>query len=568
MARLSFLAIPAVCLLLIGCGRAKQPNTTERPAADLSMRASAKTAESGAPMEAPSSSVMPADAELMLLVEPRVVTYDQEQPEADEGRGPGEGGEKYDHLVENPFRRVVDHPFSTFSIDVDTASYSKVRQYLFEYNRLPRPDAVRIEELLNYFPYEYQPPAAEQSEPFATHIATSECPWNNGHRLARVALKGRVMENEVRPSSNLVFLIDSSGSMNKPNKLPLLKRGLQLMLQQLGPDDRVAIVVYAGSAGLVLDSTPANEEETILASLNRLKAGGSTNGGEGLALAYSVARDNFIESGTNRILLCTDGDFNVGMTGTDQMVRMVEEESKGGIDLTVLGFGMGNLNDAMLEQISGRGNGNYAFIDTINEARKVLIDQLAGTLVTIAKDVKIQVEFNPAEVAAYRLIGYENRMLKSEDFQDDKKDAGEIGAGHSVTALYEIVPVGAATAADLPSVDSLKYQKPAELSAAAGSGELFTLKLRYKFPGQDKSNLLEYVAVDSGISFEQSDQEFQFAAAVAGFGMLLRESEHKGEWTYDAVEEVAKAALGDDRYGFRQEFVELVTMANSLDPSQ
>lgn len=561
MFRVFLCSLPLICLLSVGCAK-KQDRVG--------------TAEVAAMTEEPAGRAAPYDLEyedsvsaVGSLPMPDAALPEERNREADEGIGPGEGGEKYDRIVENPFLRVTDQPLSTFSIDVDTASYSKVRQYLFQYNKLPRPDAVRIEELLNYFQYDYQPPAADQSEPFATHIAISECPWNQEHRLARVALKGRVMDNSVRPSSNLVFLIDSSGSMKKENKLPLLKRGLQLMLKQLGGDDRVAIVVYAGSAGLVLDSTPADQSGAILAALNRLKAGGSTNGGEGLALAYSVARDNFIDGGTNRILLCTDGDFNVGMTGTDQMVRMVEEQSKGGIDLTVLGFGMGNLNDAMLEQISGRGNGNYAFIDTINEARKVLIDQLAGTLVTIAKDVKIQVEFNPAQVAAYRLIGYENRMLKKEDFNDDKKDAGEIGAGHSVTALYEIVPVGAATAADLPSVDPLKYQKPAEPSeAASSSGELFLVKLRYKFPGQDQSNLMEFAAVDSGKTFQQSDQEFQFAAAVAGFGMLLRESEHKGEWTYDAVEEVAKAAVGEDQYGFRKEFVDLVAMANSLDGTE
>ena len=555
MTRLAALILCGLTFVFVGCNRQAamvgEARTDERmPAADAAPAALKSEVDAEMPVRFKAAFEEGAESEPL--------------PEPDEGEGPGMGGEKYEHLVENPFTRVTDHPLSTFSIDVDTASYSKVRQYLFDYNKLPRPDAVRIEELLNYFHYDYQPPAADQSHPFATHIAIAECPWNKQHRLARVALKGRVMENDVRPSSNLVFLIDTSGSMNRPNKLPLLKRGLQLMLQQLGPDDRVAIVVYASAAGLVLDSTPASEQQTIMTALGRLAAGGSTNGGQGLSLAYAVARDHFVEGGTNRILLCTDGDFNVGMTGTDQMVRMVEEQSKGGIDLTVLGFGMGNLNDAMLEQISGRGNGNYAFIDTINEARKVLIDQLSGTLVTIAKDVKLQVEFNPAEVAAYRLIGYENRILASEDFNDDKKDAGEIGAGHSVTALYELVPVGAATAADLPGVDPLKYQKTPEPSEAAHSGELFALKLRYKFPGQDRSHLIEHVAVDSGASFEQSDQEFQFAAAVAGFGMLLRDSEHKGDWTFDAVQEVATAALGDDEYGFRKEFVELVAMAGSL----
>ena len=336
------------------------------------------------------------------------------------------------------------------------------------------------------------------------------------------------------------------------------------MLQKLGADDHVAIVAYAGSAGLVLDSTPATERQTILAALDRLKAGGPTNGGEGLQLAYGVARDHFVDGGTNRVLLCTDGDFNVGMSGTDQMINFVETESKSGIDLTVLGFGMGNLNDSMLEQISGRGNGNYAFIDTISEAKKVLIDQMAGTLVTIAKDVKIQIEFNPSKVAAYRLIGYENRVLASEDFNNDKKDAGEIGAGHSVTALYEIVPVGAALEAELPQVDDLKYQETAPTSEAANSGELFTLKLRYKFPGQDQSQLMEFVAQDAAQSFDQTDQDFQFATAVAGFGMLLRESKHCGNWNYDTVTEIAESSIGIDKHGLRREFIQLVSTANSL----
>ncbi len=484
---------------------------------------------------------------------------------ADEGIGPGQGGEKYDEIADNPFLRVLEEPLSTFSIDVDTASYSKVRQYLVDYNKLPRPDAVRIEELLNYFPYQYESPSADQPEPFATHVAVSQCPWNLEHRLVRVALKGREMQRDARPDSNLVLLIDSSGSMKRPNKLPLLKRGMRLLLNELGERDRIAIVAYAGAAGMVLDSTRATEGDTIMRALDSLEAGGSTNGGEGLQLAYQIACDHLIEGGTNRVLLCTDGDFNVGVTGTDQMVRLVEEQSKAGIDLTVLGFGMGNLNDAMLEQISGRGNGNYAFIDTYNEAKKVLVEQLSGTLVTIAKDVKIQVEFNPASVAAYRLIGYENRVLQSEDFNDDKKDAGEIGAGHSVTALYEIVPVGVSTAEILPKVDALKYQEPPKESLAAESGELLTLKLRYKMPGQSESQLLEHVVYDSGATFDQADQEFKFAAAVAGFGMLLRDSEHRGDWTFDSVMQVAQSSLGSDTHGFRGEFIELVSIAQSLD---
>lgn len=475
--------------------------------------------------------------------------------------------EQYDRIVDNPFLPVRENPLSTFSVDVDTASYTKVRQYLVDYNQMPRPDAVRIEELLNYFQYQYEPPAENQAHPFATHVAVTECPWNTEHRLVRLALKGREMQRDVRPDSNLVLLIDSSGSMRSANRLPLLKRGMELLLQELGGNDRVAVVAYAGSAGLVLPSTAASETELVLASFDRLRAGGSTNGGKGLELAYRIARENFVSGGTNRILLCTDGDFNVGMAGTDQMLRLVEQESKSGIDLTVLGFGMGNLNDSMLEQISGRGNGNYAFIDTIREARKVLVDQLAGTLVTIAKDVKIQIEFNPELTAAYRLIGYENRMLAKEDFNDDRKDAGEIGAGHSVTALYELIPVGAPAAENLPQVDSLKYQEVAKVSNAARYGELMTVKLRYKLPSDSQSKLLEHVVIDSGAAFAHSDHEFQFAAAVAGFGMLLRKSDHHGDWNYDQVLQVAQSSVGADPHGFRDEFLDLVFRARSLEGS-
>ncbi|MGI9473651.1 MAG: vWA domain-containing protein [Rubripirellula sp.] len=483
---------------------------------------------------------------------------------ADQGSGAGDGGEQYDAIVDNPFLRVLDQPLSTFSIDVDTASYSKVRQYLVNYQQMPRPAAVRIEELLNYFQYEYSSPTPDQTEPFATHVAVTQCPWNGQHRLVRLALKGREVTEEARPASNLVLLIDTSGSMKQANKLPLLKKAMQMLLSELDERDCISVVAYAGSAGLVLDGESAADSAAILRGLDRLQAGGSTNGGRGLQLAYQAAREHFVEGGTNRVLLCTDGDFNVGMTGTDQMIDLVESEAKQGIELTVLGFGMGNLNDAMLEQISGRGNGNYAFIDTYNEAKKVLVDQLAGTLVTIAKDVKLQIEFNPGVVAAYRLIGYENRLLASEDFNDDKKDAGEIGAGHSVTAFYEVIPVGVSTESELPETDALKYQEPPRQSAAAESGELLTLKLRYKMPEQEKSQLMEHVVYDSGATFAQADREFQFAAAVAGFGMLLRGSEHRGDWSFDSVMQVAENSTGTDPHGLREEFVELVSIASHL----
>ena len=485
--------------------------------------------------------------------------------EADQGTGADNSGEKYSQIIDNPFQRVLDHPLSTFSIDVDTASYSKVRQYLSQYQQMPRPAVVRIEEFLNYFHYEYASPTSDPSMPFATHAAVTQCPWNNEHRLVRLALKGRELNREVRPTSNLVLLIDTSGSMKNANKLPLLKQAMRMLLAQLDSRDRISVVAYAGSAGLVLNGVSAADPDTIMQGLDRLQAGGSTNGGEGLQLAYQTAHEHFIEGGTNRVLLCTDGDFNVGMTSTDQMIDLVETQAKEGVELTVLGFGMGNTNDAMLEQISGRGNGNYAFIDTYSEAKKVLVEQLSGTLVTIAKDVKLQIEFNPAVVAAYRLIGYENRLLQSEEFHDDSKDAGEIGAGHSVTALYEVIPAGAASEASVPGTDTLKYQQPPKQSTAAESGEMLTLKLRYKMPSQEKSQMVEHVMYDHGATFAQADQEFRFAAAVAGFGMLLRDSNHCGDWNYDSVMQVAVNSIGTDPHGLRQEFVELVSIARTLD---
>lgn len=478
-----------------------------------------------------------------------------------EGRGAGRGGDRYDRLIENPFRAVKDQPLSTFSIDVDTASYANVRRFLLSEGRLPPPDAVRIEELINYFDYDYAGP--EGDVPFAAHIEVAGCPWQEGHRLVRIGLKGKEIESDERPPSNLVFLLDVSGSMNSPDKLPLLKEGMKLLAGQLRDSDRVAIVVYASAEGLALPSTSGAERETIIAALDQLQAGGSTAGGAGIELAYRIAQENFIEGGVNRVLLCTDGDFNVGTTSTADLERMVEEKATSGVFLSVLGFGRGNLNDSMMETISNKGNGNYAYIDRINEARKVLIEQMSGTLVAIAKDVKIQVEFNPAQVAAYRLIGYENRILAAEDFNDDKKDAGEIGAGHTVTALYEVVPAGQAV--DLPNVDPLRYQTPARpRDEESARGELLTLKLRYKAPDGDTSSLLEFPLVDQGKAFGAASSDFQFAAAVASFGMLLRDSQHKGAATYDAVLEIAESARGPDVHGNRKELVEMVRRAQSL----
>lgn len=482
----------------------------------------------------------------------------------DFGRGPGMAGDRFDPITDNPFKRVSEHPVSTFSIDVDTASYSKMRSFLTESRTLPRPDSVRIEEMINYFDYAYEPPAADSEHPLVARAEIVSCPWNESHRLARIALKGKTFGANERPACNLVFLIDSSGSMNASNKLPLVQEGMKLLLSKLGPNDRVAIVVYAGSAGLVLESTPASDDAKIRRALTQLAAGGSTNGGAGITLAYQTARDNFIKEGVNRVILCTDGDFNVGTTGTDSLVRMLEQEAKGGVFLTVLGFGMGNHNDAMLEQISGKGNGTYAFIDTINEARKVLVDQTDSTLVTIAKDVKLQLEFNPTHVSAYRLIGYENRILAKEDFNDDKKDAGEIGAGHTVTALYEIVPAGVQADAIAPPTDGLKYQKEVSLTEAADSEEVLTIKMRYKAPDGDTSKLVEFPLKDEGKSFEQADADVRFAAAVAGFGLKLRMSPYAGKWSYSDVEKTAEAALGNDPYGLRAEFLELVRTAAML----
>jgi secreted protein with Ig-like and vWFA domain len=478
-----------------------------------------------------------------------------------QGHGPGRGGDQYVRLVENPFRAVKDHPLSTFSIDVDTASYANVRRFLMQENRLPPPDAVRIEELVNYFDYDYSGPTGDV--PFASHIEVAGCPWLPEHRLVRIALKGYEIDANQRPKSNLVFLLDVSGSMSSNDKLPLLQQGMKLLAGQLGENDRVAIVVYAGSEGLVLPSTVGDQRAKVLDAIDRLKSGGSTNGGAGIELAYKIALENFIDEGVNRVILCTDGDFNVGTTSTGDLERMVEEKAKSGVFLSVLGFGRGNLNDAMMETISNKGNGNYAYIDGITEAQKVLVEQMGGTLVTIAKDVKIQVEFNPTQVEAYRLIGYENRMLAAEDFNDDKKDAGEIGAGHTVTALYELVPAGGKV--ELPDVDPLRYQvAPSENQDEGVADELLVLKLRYKEPDGDTSELLEFPTTDAEAAFSKASPDFQFAAAVASFGMQLRGSVHSGMSTYDAVLEIAESAKGADKHGYRAEFVEMVKRAREI----
>jgi Ca-activated chloride channel family protein len=471
----------------------------------------------------------------------------------------------YPHLIENSFLTALNHPLSTFSIDVDTASYANVRRFLNE-GRMPPPDAVRIEEMVNYFKYNYPPPRGE--DPFAANIEIAGCPWNPGHRLVRIGLKGREIAQDKRPPSNFVFLIDVSGSMQPPERLPLVKQALHQLVKKMTENDRVAIVVYASEVGIKLQSTPCSQKEKILEAIDELDAGGSTAGAAGIQTAYGVAQEHFIKGGVNRVLLCTDGDFNVGITDQGQLVKMIQDKARSGVSLTTLGVGTDNYKDALMQKLADKGNGNYAYLDTLEEAQKVLIDQMSGTLVTIAKDVKIQIEFNPARVSAYRLIGYEKRMLRKEDFNNDAKDAGEIGAGHTVTALYEIVPAGGEIRGG--EVDDLKYQHPAEEKperyVSDGNKELLTLKLRYKQPDGDKSRLLEFPVTDNGRRFNNASTDFKFAAAMAEFGMLLRDSEFKGSSSYGAVLELAGEAKGADEEGYRSEFLNLVRKARGLQP--
>ncbi|MBU1240054.1 VWA domain-containing protein [Myxococcota bacterium] len=469
--------------------------------------------------------------------------------------------ESYDRIYENPFDRVIEKPLSTFSVDVDTASYANARRFLTAH-RMPPKDSIRIEEFINYFNYNYEGPSPASKTPFSVHGELSSCPWAPRHKLLRIGIKGKEIPEKSRPNSNLVFLLDVSGSMNSPNKLPLLKQAFKLLVKKLTPRDRIAIVVYAGASGVVLPSTSAGEQQKILDSLSKLYAGGSTNAGAGIEAAYAIAEKHFIPKGINRVILATDGDFNVGTTSRGDLVRMVEKKAKKNIYLTVLGFGMGNYKDSMLETLSGKGNGNYAYIDTISEARKVLVKQMGGTLITIAKDVKIQIEFNPSKIAAYRLIGYENRILAARDFNDDKKDAGEIGAGHMVTALYELIPKGVKVPG--PTVDSLKYQAPKTPVKGSNLHELATVKLRHKAPDAEKSTLVSFPVKDLSGSFQSASEDMRFAAAVAGFAMLLRGSEHAGTLTYTKVIGMAQKAMGSDKNGYRKEFISLVKNAMDL----
>jgi Ca-activated chloride channel homolog len=473
--------------------------------------------------------------------------------------------ENYATIHENGFKEVFKDPLSTFSVDVDRASYSNVRRFLNN-GQLPPADAVRIEEMINYFSYDYQAPTDDH--PFAVHQEMAVAPWNKDHFLMKVGLKGLEIEKENLPPSNLVFLLDVSGSMNAANKLPLLKSAFHLLVESLRPNDRVSIVVYAGASGCVLEPTPGNQKQKILEALNRLEAGGSTAGAAGLNLAYEKAEAGLIKGGNNRIILATDGDFNVGVSSNAEMERMVTEKKEKGIFITVLGFGMGNYKDDRLEVIANKGNGNYAYIDNLQEAQKTLVSEFGGTLFTIAKDVKFQIEFNPAKVLAYRLVGYENRLLNAEDFNNDKKDAGEIGAGHTVTALYEIIPVGARDAGNwIGQIDPLRYQKSAVWPSVYESDEWVTLKLRYKEPDGDKSRLMVIPVKGQVKPFQNASDDFRFVAAVAGFGMLLRNSEFKGSLTYAEVQEMARNARGRDQDGFKAEMARLIQTAEGLSRS-
>jgi len=468
--------------------------------------------------------------------------------------------ESYSHVSENDYHRVETEPLSTFSIDVDTASYSNVRRFLRD-GELPPADAVRVEELINYF--RYATPDLAGEHPFAVDAEIGPCPWAEGRLLARIHLASPEIDLKEAPPANLVFLLDVSGSMHDAAKLPLLQRSFALLTEQLRPQDRVAIVVYAGASGVVLPSTPGSEKDEILAAIKRLQAGGSTAGAAGIRLAYETARENFIPGGANRVILATDGDFNVGVSSEGELVRLIEQERESGVFLTVMGFGWGNLQDAKVEQLADHGNGQYLYIDSLLEARRALVGQLGGTLFTVAKDVKLQVEFNPAVIAAYRLVGYENRLLAARDFDDDAKDAGELGAGHEVTALYELIPAGAKDDAAGEPIP-LKYQQTRLRPKAADGAEAFQVKVRYKLPDENQSRLFAIPVRAETPELAQRSDSFRFAAAVAEFGLLLRDSEHRGSANWEQAVELAESARSTDPDGRRAELVYLTRTAQSL----
>lgn len=470
--------------------------------------------------------------------------------------------EAYARIDDNPFRKVSQAPLSTFAADVDTASYSNLRRFLSQ-GTLPPKDAIRLEELINYFSYDY--PAPKAGEPLSVTTELGPSPWSAKHQLVRVGLAAPPIDDRQVPARNLVFLLDVSGSMQDPAKLPLLKQAMNLLVDNLRPEDKVSIAVYAGASGLALAPTSGKDKDKIRQAIFALEAGGSTNGAAGIQLAYNIAAANFLKGGINRVILCTDGDFNVGVTSEGELTRLIEQERERGVFLTVLGFGMGNLKDSTMEKLANRGNGNYAYIDSLMEARKVLVKEAGATLVTVAKDVKLQVEFNPALVAGYRLVGYENRMLRDEDFNDDKKDAGDLGAGHTVTALYEIVPAGVEVPGD-GKVDELKYQgKAAPSPAAAASGELLTVKVRYKAPDGKTSKLMSHpVAAQADWAKRVTSEDFRWAAAIASMGMLLRDSAHRGNLSWKEVRAMAAGAVGKDVDGYRAQALELIDAASRL----
>lgn len=514
------------------------------------------------------SEPVPADVTTSLTT-PAIVADEEimmPPPAVDAGKGIIEqkkepfNTEDYDNIVENKFLTATQNPLSTFSIDVDEASYSNVRRYL-QNGSLPPAGAVRIEEMINYFDYSYPQPTGDDAFSVSTEMA--DCPWSPQHRLVHIGLQGKEIPLENLPAANLVFLVDVSGSMDEPNKLPLVQASMNMLTDQLREKDRVAIVVYAGNAGLVLPSTSGGNKVTIKEAIDNLRAGGSTAGGEGIKLAYKVATENFIKGGNNRVILATDGDFNVGASSDDDMVRLIENERKSGVFLSVLGYGMGNYKDNKMQQLADKGNGNHSYIDNINEARKVLVSEFGSTLFTIAKDVKIQVEFNPANVQAYRLIGYENRILASEDFNDDTKDAGELGSGHTVTALYEIIPAGVKDDFS-KTIDPLKYQQVEKKNTTNFSHEMFTIKLRYKKPDGDISKLITHPVSDTHTAWTATSDNFRFSAAVAEFGLLLRNSEFKQQASFQQVITLAKGAKGKDEEGYRAEFMRLVQSTTAL----
>jgi Ca-activated chloride channel family protein len=557
MASISILALASLAFALVSCmaSAPPQPGMNARMVAPAATGAAAPkvsmdmASTRSAPPPSPAPAGITAQADALASAKPVFNT------------------EEYQRIVDNPFLNARDNPVSTFSIDVDTASYANVRRFLNASSGLPPKDAVRIEELVNYFSYSYSAPTGEH--PVEAAFAMSPAPWNNGHWLLRVALKARDIETASLPASNLVLLLDTSGSMQDENKLPLLKESLKIMIERLRPQDKVSIVAYAGSTGLILDSTPGSKKEAIMAAFERLQAGGSTAGGAGIMMAYDVAKRNFIAGGNNRVILCTDGDFNVGVSSTGDLERMIEEKRKDNIYLTVIGLGMDNYKDSRMETLADKGNGNYAYIDNLLEGKKVLGKEIWGNLFAVAKDVKIQIEFNPAAVRKYRLIGYENRLLAREDFNDDTKDAGEMGAGQTVTAFYELVSTAApdagqeagASATEPPTSDPLVFQQ----STLVSSDDLLVFKLRYKKPGDgmETSRLVSTRLSAQTIlkALAENDEDFRFASAVVEFGMMLRDSPYKGSSAWRSVMDRARSAKGADREGYRAEFVRLVELA-------